>query len=347
MEANKQSLEDAVSVVASAIANDPPLSFLLAYNCFAITGDLIHDIMSSIGKADYYGESIKPLIGIYGKNAHVTSTMVGNIFCNFFDVVAKKENSISGSWNVNIMNPDTFDKSEYKDIPVLIFRNKIINRYHLANVNRLLKSNRIYFPVIISKVDLEQDNSFYLDVRELKKLPGDADALTQIRTAMDRMIHDFIVFCKNGHDAFVSCIAPQINRKIDEIENDNTIAEPLGHCAMPLYAAFLLLNRFLSSKKIDFSSPFSAFENYIRSKIRCVDVPEAEPTSLEQTFVRYVRDVFCGQHKVEYVHTDASTGAHLHLEIMLNVNDTYTKPLIPYNKMGPAKEHVNPIDYLP
>jgi hypothetical protein len=148
---------------------------------------------------------------------------------------------------------------------------------------------------------LEQDNSFYVDIGGLKKLPGDTDSLNQIRNAMDRIIYEFINFYKiTKRDSVVSNLTPSVKEKTHEIENDSTIAEPLGHCAIPLYAAFLLLNWFLSSNGIDFSSAFSAFENYISSKIRCADLPESAPISLEQVFIQYIRNVFCGQHKVEY-----------------------------------------------
>jgi murein DD-endopeptidase MepM/ murein hydrolase activator NlpD len=45
--------------------------------------------------------------------------------------------------------------------------------------------------------------------------------------------------------------------------------------------------------------------------------------------------------------TGSSTGAHLHLEVMKGVTDTYDDHRIPYADDGPAKEHVNPIEYLP
>jgi murein DD-endopeptidase MepM/ murein hydrolase activator NlpD len=45
--------------------------------------------------------------------------------------------------------------------------------------------------------------------------------------------------------------------------------------------------------------------------------------------------------------TGAATGYHLHLELMLGVTDTYDYPHIPYDEAGPAREHKNPILYLP
>jgi murein DD-endopeptidase MepM/ murein hydrolase activator NlpD len=45
--------------------------------------------------------------------------------------------------------------------------------------------------------------------------------------------------------------------------------------------------------------------------------------------------------------TGSATGPHLHLELMLGATDTYDSPRIPYEANGPAKEHENPLDYLP